>query len=220
MPALLRRRQVWLPTLWGWLLLLALGLLGLVALAVAANGALALNDPARDARTLIVEGWIDESELAQAMAVLRRGRYERVLTTGGPIEPWSDVGGWQTFAERAAAYLRTHGPANLPVIAVPAPETKLERTYLNAVMVREWARQSGTALVAVDVYSAGVHARRSRLVYRMALGSKVEVGVLAAVPKGFDAERWWRSSVGAKTLLGETLGLFWTECCFWPPAPP
>ena len=86
-------------------------------------------------------------------------------------------------------------------------------------MVRDWARQTGTVLGSVDVFSAGVHARRSRLLYRMALGPDVEVGVLAAQPQMFDAERWWTTSAGVKSVIGETLSLGWTVCCFWPPTP-
>ena len=218
---LFRRRQVWLPTLWGALVLLAGAAVAVIALAHAANDFLAPVEPARGrsgagARTLVVEGWMDESDLAQAVAAYRRGHYERVLTTGGPIEPWSDVGGWKTFAARAALYLRSHGLANAAVVAVPAPQTLQDRTYLSAVMVREWALRSGVALDAIDLFSAGVHARRSRLLYRMALGDAVEVGVIAAPTAGFDARRWWTSSAGTKAVLGETLGLAWTRCCFWP----
>ncbi|CAM5183445.1 hypothetical protein [Eoetvoesiella caeni] len=86
-------------------------------------------------------------------------------------------------------------------------------------MVRVWTRSAGVALDFIDLYSAGVHARRSRLVYRLALGPAVEVGVLAATPPGFDPQRWWSSSAGAKSVIGETLSWLWTECCFWPPAP-
>lgn len=221
---LFRRRQVWLPTWWGWLVLLASGGAALVALAFAAYGLLAPDDPVRaadgrGARTLVVEGWIDAAELAQAVEVLRRGHYERVLTTGGPIEPWSDVGGWKNFAVRAASYLRTHGVTDVPVIALPAPASKQDRTYLSAVMVRDWAAQSQVTLRAIDLLSAGVHARRSRMLFRMALGDAVEVGVIATRPDGYDAEHWWTSSNGAKSTMGETLSLAWTACCFWP-APP
>jgi hypothetical protein len=221
---LFRRREVWLPTLWGTLLLL--GLAGLVGLLLArmANGFLAPNDPARGAggggaRTLVVEGWLDEPDLVQAAQAFRRGHYERVLTTGGPITAGSEFSGHMNYAARAASRLQALGVVSVPVIAVPAPASKQDRTYLSAVMVRDWAQQSGVALEAIDLFTAGVHARRSRMLYRMALGPAVEVGVLAAVPDGFDAERWWTSSVGTKLVMGEAVSLAWTSCCFWPPAP-
>jgi hypothetical protein len=221
---LFRRREVWLPTLWGWLLLLAIAVATIVALGLSARSLLALDAPARGpegrgARTLIVEGWLTDTELAQAVVAFKRGRYERVLTSGGPIEPWIDVGNWRNFALRSAAYLRSHGVTEVPVIAVQAPDTKKDRSYLNALMVREWAQREGVALTAVDVYSAGVHARRSRMVYRMALGDGVEVGAMAARPGDYDDERWWASSTGAKTTLNEVVSIAWTQCCFWPEPP-
>jgi len=63
-----------------------------------------------------------------------------------------------------------------------------------------------------------VHARRSRLAYRLAFGPGVEVGVIAAPPRRYDIDRWWLTSEGAKTVLDELLSLAWTKCCFWPDA--
>ena len=210
-----------MPTLWGGLLLLAVAIASIVALGLSARGLLALDAPARGpdgqgARTLIVEGWLNDTELAQAVAVFKRGHYERVLTSGGPIEPWIDVGNWRNFALRAAAYLRANGVTEVPVIAVPAAATKTERSYVSALMVREWAQREGLALTAVDVYSVGVHTRRSRTIYRMALGDGVEVGAMAARPGDYDDARWWASSTGAKATLNEVISIAWTACCFWP----
>ncbi len=221
MSRLFRRREIWLPTLWGWLLLLVAASATIAALGLSARSLLALDAPARGpdgkgARTLIVEGWLSDDELAQAVAVIKRGRYERVLTSGGPIEAWTDAGHWGNFALRAAGYLRAHGVTEMPVIPVPAPDTKKDRSYLSAARVREWAQREGLALTAVDVYSAGVHTRRTRMVYRMALGEGVEVGAMGARPSDYDDERWWTSSTGAKTTLSEVIGIAWTQCCFWP----
>ena len=218
---LFRRRLIWLPTWWGGLLPFVVTAAVAATCAFNAYDLLAPNQPARGragdgARTLIVEGWLSRDEVQQAVRVLRGGHYQRVLTTGGPIDVELDAGGWHNFAQRAAASLRADASVTVPVIAVPAPASTQERSYLSAVMVRDWAQQSGLRLEAVDLFSAGVHARRSWLVYRMALGDEVEVGVLAAQPTDHDARRWWTGSTGVKTTLGETLSLAWTKCCFWP----
>ena len=218
------RRHLWLPTLWGTALLLVVAACTAVGFALFAYGFLAPYQPAiakdgRGARILVVEGWLDEAELDQAIAAFRRGRYERVVATGGPIESWQSFYPWQSYAERAVDHLRRHGLAGVAISAVPAPASAQDRSFLSAVVLREWARKTGVALDAVDLFSAGVHARRSWLVYRMALGEGVQVGVLSARPKEYDPERWWKTSAGAKSVIGESLSLIWTKCCFWPGAP-
>jgi hypothetical protein len=222
-PKLFRRRQVWLPTLAGTFVLLAAAVaIGAVVLPrlgeVLAPTERASGADGHGARTLVVEGWLDDDDLARAVPLAASGQYQRVVTSGGPIETWRDLQPWPTTAERAADYLRRHGVAPTPVFAVPAPELARERSYLSAVVVRDWARAQGLSLDAIDVFSAGVHARRSRLVYRMAFGPAVEVGVIAALPQRYRLDRWWQTSEGAKAVVGELLGLAWTKCCFWPAA--
>jgi hypothetical protein len=153
----------------------------------------------------------------QDVAAFRKGGYERVLTTGGPITAWqAEPAAWKDFASRAAHYLRTHGLEHVPVDAVPTPATLQERTYLSAVRVRQWLHQAQVPTTAIDVYSSGVHARRSRTLYAMAFGPRVAVGVMAARPDVYDADRWWASSAGTKAVMGEVISLAWTACCFWP----
>ena len=222
MPTLFRRRQIWLPTWQGALLLVVVfATASLIALRHLASY-LAAHDPitARDGRgasTLIVEGWLEEDSLDAAIAVIGRGRYERVIASGGPIDGWREGRSWPTYAERGADYLRRHGVTSIPVVAVAAPESAQDRTFLSAVVVREWLRRQGGRIDAVDLFSGGVHARRSRLVFRMAFGSEVDVGVFAAAPRRYTLERWWTTSDGVKAVLDEAISLAWTACCFAPP---
>src|SRR5487761_2217124 len=124
--SLFRRRQVWLPTLWGWVVLLAVA--GTACVFVLRNiyAFLAPNDPAPQARTLVVEGWLDGGELDQAVAAFRTGRYERVVTTGGPIEKWMGFRQASNYADWAAGYLKPPGLAGAEVTPVPAPASAQE----------------------------------------------------------------------------------------------
>jgi hypothetical protein len=214
---LVRRREAWRLTWQGWLALAVLVIAAALLGAARVVAFLATDDPAPGARILVVEGWLEQADLRHAVAAIRTGRYERVLTTGGPVETWDDPPGRVSSAERAAAFLRAQVPAGIAVTAVPAPEAMQDRTFLSAVMLRDWAARSGVQLVAIDLFSAGVHARRSRMMFRAALGPAVAVGVLSAPPRYYDAGRWWASSSGVKTVLAETLALAWTACCFRAP---
>src|SRR5258706_1559285 len=218
LPALFRRRHVWVPTVWSWLLFgLACGLAALFALRHLSSF-LAPNEPL-GARLLVVEGWIPADELDQALRAYEKGGYQRVVTTGGPIiDPYEhrEAG---TYAARARDYLVTNGVPPEAVVAVPAPASAQERSFLNAVMLRDWVERSDPKLDAVDLFSSGVHSRRSWLLHRIAFGPRLRVGILAATPSSYDPDAWWRTSTGAKEVLGEALGWLWTEL-FFHPGPP
>lgn len=217
-PALARRRQVLLPTPTGWLAIAVLIGAGLAFAWHRAYRFLAPNVPAQ-ARILVVEGWIETEGLDQAVAAYRAGKYERVLTAGGPIASWADRIGFTNYAELAADYLASQGIPPSQLTAVPAPASAQERTFLSAVEVRDRLAAEGQRVEAIDVFTLGCHARRTWLLYRMAFGSGVRVGILAGTPRQFGPGDWWRSSVGAKSVLQEYVGLVWTELFFWPGEP-
>lgn len=215
LPVLARRRSVWLPTIWGWLVfwLIAAGVLVITARNL--YPFLALHAPV-GARVLVIEGWIDREGFDQALSAFRSGGYERVLITGAPFEAWARNERYANAAERGAEYLRAKGLPDSSVFPVPGPAALTDRTFASAVAVRDWARRSGLELRAIDVFSQGAHARRSRLLFRLAFGPEVQVGVLAARSPGVD-ERWWRSARGAREVLDQAVALAWTGLFFRPP---
>lgn len=213
---LYRKTQIWLPTIWGWLFLLAfilvLGVLG----ARNIYTFLAPNEPV-GAHTLVVEGWLSPKELDQAAQTFKTGNYSRIVTTGGPTE-WPETR-YGNYAVMAADYLAQHGVPRDLILVVPAPPSAQERTFLSAVMLRETIQRSKIQLDAIDLFSSGAHARRSRLLFRMALGSNINVGVLSAKPGNYAPGAWWRSSEGVESIVFQSIGLVWVKCFFWPGAP-
>jgi hypothetical protein len=217
LPALFRRRHVWVPTLWTWLVLAVA--LGLAAFFAARNvyAFLAPNEPV-GAHLLVVEGWMDADELDQALRALETGRWERIVTTGGPIADF-EAGDTRYYADRARDYLVRRGLTSDRVTAVRSPASAQDRSFLNAVLVRDWVASSGVAVDSVDVFSSGAHSRRSRLLYGLAFGPQVRVGILAAVPSSYEPAAWWRSSAGTEEILKEGIAWLWTEL-FFHPGPP
>jgi len=217
-PPLFRRRSIWLPTIWGGLVALA------VALVVAAIAVRDLHDfLAPDApvggELLVVEGWMGPDELREVLPLVRSGHYRRIVTTGGEIRPWGERFAESSYAELARGYLIEHGLAAEDVVAVPAPDSAQNRTYLAAVKVRQWAVAQDPPPRRIDVLSVGVHGRRTRRMYALAFGEGVEVGILTAQPADYDVESWWRTSAGAKAVVGEAISWLWDALFFHPPAP-
>jgi hypothetical protein len=195
-------------------------LAGAAAIVLAVQGLhpfLAIEQPV-GARLLVVEGWMNPEGLDQAIKVFRERDYARMVTTGGPVG-WPRPDPHVTFADLAAEYLKRRGLDESVVKAVPAPESAQDRTFLSAVMVREWGKQSGLAIDALDVITLGTHARRSLLLYRLAFGPRVAVGVLAARSSEYDPQAWWRSTSGARDVLDQTVAFLWVKLFFWPPPP-
>jgi len=217
-PVLVRRREVWFPTVWGWFLLLIIAALALLLAGRNIYAFLAPNHLS-GARLMIVEGWMAPRELDRSLEMFRSNGYTRVITTGGPVEPGLDHVGQISYANLARDYLVLHGIPENQVTAVPTPHSDQDRTYLSALMVREWLAHAQIAADALDVVSSGVHSRRSWLLYRTAFGPRVSVGIIAAPPTAYDPDAWWTTSTGAKVVVSEALNWLWTEIFFRPGAP-
>ncbi len=213
-PALFKRRQVWLPTFFGFCVIAIV--LTIVTFFVLRNVAtfLALNRPV-SGKYLIVEGWVDRVSLLRALRIYHKGKYQALITTGGPVLG-IDKPDYKTHAESAAAFIRKQGFDNSLLSVVPAPASAQDRTFLSAVMVREWFVANKIGLVSMDVFSDGVHARRTYLLYKMAFSDQVKIGIISAPPNGFKLRQWWKTSLGARTVFSELLGFVRAKYFFYP----
>lgn len=111
--------------------------------------------------------------------------------------------GWPTYAQSARSELMKLGVPGDRITAVPAYGTPRSRTWGNAHAFGIQAREDG--ITAFDVATVGVHARRSRDLFRTAC-PKARVGVIALTDPYCTKENWWRSYRGWFTMLKEVMG--------------
>lgn len=216
-PALFRRRSLVLPTLVGWLVILLV--LGLIAVFVLRNLAffLTVNEPV-GADYLVIEAWMDKEEFDQAHSYFDANDYQLAILVGGPIHnDFHEID--SNFAPRAADYLRLKGMPADKMVVLEAPDSKQNRTFLNAVYVRDWFLQQGGEVANIDVFTSLIHTRRSRDLYQIALGETVEVGVVPSNPSDFDPAHWWRTSRWGKGVAVEFAAWLLVKCCFRPGDP-
>ena len=168
---------------------------------------------------LVVEGWIPRYGLQQAVSVFRSGHYQRMVTSG--CTRMNDLDGLTATnpAVAAAIQVQRYGMDAALVTAVPCPIELKDRTYNSALAVREWCEKSGVSTVSVDVLTSGPHARRSRLLFQAAFGSKTKVGVIAIEDRSYDPAHWWRSSEGVRDVVGEGLAYLYARILFHPSGP-
>lgn len=211
----LRRREITLPTWRGWLLLIALaGLLGITGCRTI-QPFLAVTKPVSGG-PLVVEGWLADYALRAALDEFRRGGYEELVTTGLPLERGAPLSEHRTYAELGAAVLVAQGANTNTLRAVPAPDVRQDRTYASAMALRDKFAEEGRAVRSLNVVSVGAHARRTRLLYQLAFGPEVAVGIIAVPDREYDPDRWWASSAGVRDVVDETIGYFYARLVFRP----
>lgn len=215
--ALFRKRHIWVPTIWGALLILVLLTINSMLLLRQLAVILAPTDPVSDRTYLVVEGWQNEDSLLAALAIFNAEEYQYMITTGGPNSRFlSPV--HASYAEQAGAFMLEQGLDAEKLIMIPTPESAQERTYLSAVMVREWLDLKGTELTELNIHTSHVHARRTRSLYQEAFPN-FKIGIYAAIPDSFELHKWWQTSDGAKSVITEVIGNVWVACCFHPGEP-
>lgn len=214
-PRFFRRREVMLPT-WPAVLL------GLASAGAAAAGMffkvhefLAQHRPLGKG-LLVVEGWMPEPAVREALAAFRAGSYSRIAVTGGPLPPGVVCSAWRSYAEFSAQSLLQMGLGPDSVSAVPAPFTMKDRTYVSGLALARWIDSTGASFPAVDVASLGTHCRRSRRIFAAALGARAPVGVRSIPDPMYDPRRWWTASQGVKSVMGECVSYLYT-ILLWRP---
>jgi uncharacterized SAM-binding protein YcdF (DUF218 family) len=172
-----------------------------------------------DTNILVVEGWVHEYAIRAAVEEFRRGSYQRIFTTGGPVEgPGGYTNDYNTSASVGADLLRKNGLRNGSMQMVPSRVMDHDRTYGSAVALRNWFREHNMPVSGIDVVTEDLHARRTRLLFQKALGDKVAVGVIAIPNPDYDAEHWWRYSAGVKDVVSETAAYVYASLLFCPSA--
>ena len=214
---LFRRRSCWVPTWRGGLTLLLMFALAVALAARRVHPFLAVTDPLPGG-ALVVEGWAPDYALQAAMAEFQRHPSGRLYATGGPIEKGAPLIEYKTVAELSTAILLKLGMVSNAVQAVPAPMTNQDRTYAAALALKRWLLAHGGLPAQCNVVTMGAHARRTRLLFALALGPQVRVGVIAVPDRNYDADHWWRSSAGVRTMLSELIAYGYARCLFRPPA--
>ena len=210
---LFRKTAVWLPTFPGLLILAALFVLFVFLLFSGLYSFLATSDPRPDARVLILEGWMGDEELANAISLADSNTL--FVAAGGPIEYGAILFAQKTYADFTAIRLEHAGIPAQRILVAPAPWTKRDRTYTSALAVREKMKEAGLYGLPVNLVSVETHCRRSYFLYRRVFGSDAPVGVVSLKSRHRDLRHWWRSSSDFKLIITELLSWVYVQLTRW-----
>ncbi len=158
-----------------------------------------------ESKILVVEGWINDERMKQAVEEFKSYNYERIYVSGGPISTGSFLAEYKTFAHLGTATLKRIGIDPKKVSAVPGPETVNDRTYTSALALKKYFEDNRIDIKSFNLFTEGPHAKRSQLLFDLAFENKVKIGSIAGQPPGFDTQKWWASSEGFRTVLSELI---------------
>ena len=203
-PALLQRRTIWCPTLLGWICLI--GLTAVPCLFWWFRGESFLSVTARQpaAEILVVEGWIGIEGMRAAAAEFKASDAIAIVTTGGlNDEHWSEKR--SSYAEMARYELIRAGVPENRVFAATATQVETQRTFQMAVAAWRLLQGRQPLPASINVFTAGPHARRTRLVFAKVFQPGIRVGVVSWTRAAYQGEPWWHSSERANDLMKETV---------------
>lgn len=211
---LFRKKNCTRPTLLGWvIILLFLAIIFRLSL-VGIYYFLAINEPVKS-KTLIIEGFVPTYAVKGALEYYKENGFERLILTGIPIVNYEFTAPYRTTALATLIAVRKFGFTDTVYIADIPTNIFTDRTYHTAVATRmlfdenNWPKN-------FDLYSVGVHARRSRMMFRKVFDSSYDIGVIAHKDRTFDPNHWWRNSKGFRNVSNEFVATLYVMMLFHP----
>jgi len=152
---------------------------------------------------LVVEGWIPDSSFDDALGIFRKGAYSHLVVIGGPSHRLVSVQFEQRLVDGGTLTNEVGPRRNLIFLPVSAARN---RTYATAVTFRSFAEQSGLPIHSVDVFTQGVHSRKSWILFRKALGDRYAVGIISGPERSYDPTYWFISRRGLRIVSRNVIG--------------
>jgi uncharacterized SAM-binding protein YcdF (DUF218 family) len=165
---------------------------------------------------IIVEGWIHDRALDEAVALYRSGAYTKIACTGVPIETGSYLQPFKSFPEMTAARLRKLGIPDGKIIIACATEGTKDRTYQSAVALHAILTANQRPEKNLHLITVGPHGRRSRMLFQKALGKEYDIGVTCLEDCAYSPASWYTCSEGVRAVIGEFIAYTYARLFFHP----
>ncbi len=202
-------------TLRGWVLVALLSMAVFTGFTAGLYPFLAPESPPHEG-LLVVEGWIHDFALDEAVHIYKTGNYSKIVCTGVPIETGSYIQAFKSYPEMTTARLLELGIDPSEIITAIGDETKKDRTYVAAIALREAFIAHNIEGTNIHLVTTGPHGRRSRLLFQKALGKEYHIGITCLEDSGYDPGRWYAYSEGVRKVIGELIAYTYAKLFFYP----
>ena len=208
-----KRKECSVLTWQGWILVITLIFFLFEGFIRYISVFLSVNKP-KGENILVLDGQMPDFSIREAINIFNAGAYDLVVTTGGQIQTGYFISEYKTMAELTASSFVQMGFDRGKVVAIPGGEFKRDRTYNSAMSLKEWIRDNNIDITKLDVVAVGSHARRSRLLFKKAFSGEIEIGIISVEDPAYNPNSWWKTSVGARTIISETIAYFYVLLFF------
>jgi|TARA_B100000315_G_C14460239_1_gene533390 hypothetical protein len=182
-------------------------------------------------KVLVADQVLPDHALEKVQDRFRNGNYQLLVTSGGELSALpavictliktcrnGHISKYKTRAQLAAATLVLQGVPEEKILIASAPSVQKNRTYAAALEVKKQLTEKGLIPRSIDVVSLGPHSRRTWRIYQMIFSPETQVGIYSIEPHNYNPERWWSSSAGVRTIIGETIAYLYARLIFNAPA--
>jgi len=210
---LAKRCMRWKLTVYGRILVLIAVLFALLICIKTIHPFLSKNAPIK-ADILIVEGYLPDYAMKDALAEFNRGQYKIMLVSGNPVDFGFYYSRFGSTADAGRVTLIKLGMDSTKVIAAPAPYEQRDRTHSGAIAVKHYIDSVKMPYRSINLFSFGCHARRSWLLFKNTFGKEYKVGVIRTYKNTYQPGRWWKYSDGVREVIDETVAYIYARFFF------
>jgi uncharacterized protein len=208
------KKEVYSPTLLGGIIIVGIFFLGSFILLKLTYPFLAQNTTPVS-KILVVEGWLPDSGLKNAIDYYRSNSYEYMILTGVPITQWTHSSPFSNMADASKETMRRYYFRDT-IYTATIPNTILrDRTYATAVALKMTFEEWDSKVGSFDLYSMGAHSRRSYLMFRKAFPA-MKIGLIADTDLSFEPKSWYKTSRGFRIVFSELISYFYSRLFFYP----
>lgn len=182
-------------------------LLAAIVFIVVIPGFLAVSKPTGHG-ILVVEAWIPSQALPQAAQLFQTGSYRYLVVVGSQVSTCEHS---PNYADLAANDLAKLVPAKNKIVKIAMPYQPSKHTFATANGFKQWFQVYDAATCCIDVYTVGVHARKSWITFQSVLGSNYQVGVIAGPETTYNPKYWLVSRRGLWIVARNLAGYIYTR---------
>jgi len=165
---------------------------------------------------LVLDGEMPDYSIEKAIEIYYKSGYKTVITTGGNLPAGHYISGKTTMAELTYATFLKLGFDTAKIVVIPGGAVIKDRTYTSGLSLKKWFFESNIISAKVDILAIGSHARRSQNLFQKALGDNYDVGIISINDINYDNKKWWKTSIGVRTVMSEAIAYLYVKLFFYP----